>query len=179
MLWYSNLCPYRHGLFPVDPQRGREMIAVSPRSEIRLGLPLDSRGLLRRECPGCHRQFKVALFGDSTDLSASKRLTCPYCATTGPRDQFFTKEQAKHITEAVSQEVVAPLVDRFARNLERMNRPGSPVRFETKRSPRRPVRRLTERDDMDARQCRACGFSFAIATGHEGPLRCPACGEAQ
>jgi DNA-directed RNA polymerase subunit RPC12/RpoP len=147
--------------------------------KIRLGLPLDSRGLLRRECPQCHRQFKVALFADGTDLSPGKTLTCPYCAAARPRDQFFTKEQGRHATETVSEKAVAPLLDQLVRNLESMNRPGSPVRFETKRSPRRPVRSLTERDDMDARQCGACGFSFAIAPGDEGAVRCPACGEAQ
>ena len=152
---------------------------MSRAGEIRLGLPLDSRGLLRRECPQCHRQFKVALFGDGADLSPGKTLTCPYCAAARPRDQFFTKEQARHVTEAVSAEVVAPSVDQFARNLEKMNQPGSPVRFEIKRSAKRPVRRLTERDDMDARECAACRFTFATAPPHQGSLHCPACGEAQ
>lgn len=157
----------------------REVVTMSRAGGIRLGLPLDSRGLLRRECPQCRRQFKVALFGDGAELSPDKTLTCPYCGAARPRDQFLTKEQARHATEAVSAGVVGPLLDQLARNLERMSQPGSPVRFETKRSAKRPLRRLTERDDMEARQCGGCRFSFAIATAHEGPLRCPACEETQ
>lgn len=74
-------------------------------------LPRDSLGFVRRECPACHRPFKIL----GTNLEGQlvfERLsayvahanpheadwpegmrTCPYCSTAATDDQWFTAEQ--------------------------------------------------------------------------------------
>lgn len=65
---------------------------------------LDSDGFLRRECPGCLRQFKC-FYGRHPDapddyVEPDVDRTCPYCGHSASPDTWWTPEQAEYLSEA-------------------------------------------------------------------------------
>ena len=81
---------------------------------INVSLNTDGDGFLSQECPGCERRFKVK-FGEGGEGPIS---FCPYCDYTG-QNCWWTPEQAKHLGEVASQQVVGPMLDKVAKNLKR------------------------------------------------------------
>lgn len=123
-------------------------------------LPLDGDGFLRRACPQCAREFKwrpapsnddAAGEPDTPHDAAPLHYFCPYCHEPSAADEsWFTGEQVAYMQELTAAEVLGPQLRQFGRNLEALNRPGSPVTFragDTGSQCQRPAP-LSEPDDM-------------------------------
>lgn len=95
--------------------------------EFSIGLPLDSDGFLRRQCPACQREFKwlYTESADETDEESTPQFYfCPYCGGQAAPDEWWTRDQLEAIQGAVFDKVVEPDVDEL-RNLARDIRRGS------------------------------------------------------
>ena len=85
-------------------------------------LPIDKDGFLRRECPYCGKPARI--------------------------DAWWTKEQRQYMNQLAAAKVIGPELNKFAKDLKRLNRPGSLIRFEAKyKTPSKPLS-LQEPDDM-------------------------------
>lgn len=131
-------------------------------SEIRMNLPfpLDDDRFFIRECPLCHKEFKVLLKKEeltdlaqkgidsfmidlkkeTTDLDEDERseteFTCPYCGQQAPSDSWWTQEQLAYVG-IVAKNIMAKMVnENLIRPLKRtFRRSGSgmvSIRFEGK-----------------------------------------------
>jgi len=137
-----------------------------------VSLSTDADGFVSQECPVCRRRFKV-VFGEGSDRPIGH---CSYCGHTG-RDCWWTRQQAAYLRGVVGERVVDPMLDDFARSINRMNRAGSLVQMKAsvKRNPRsrRPVE---PSDSMAVVTFRCCGERIK----HDGSTRqlyCVICGK--
>lgn len=126
--------------------------------ELRLSLPLDSDGYLRRQCPQCEREFKW--LHDEDDVPARSEVFCPYCGGLLPVDQCWTKSQVEAMQAAAGQEMLSSLR-------------GSG--FEVTIDPPPPP--LIETDDMDA-VASPCHQTEPVKVyeSWELPIHCLVCG---
>lgn len=133
---------------------------MSEMVETDISFPLDRDGFFRRECPFCHKEFKVLLEKDelvdfiqkhkdsfmiepkeetmeSDDVECSDiEFTCPYCGQRAPANHWWTQEQIAYI-DIVIQNILAKTVNEsLIRPLKRtFQRPSSgqvSIRFESK-----------------------------------------------
>ena len=73
---------------------------------IRVTMPLDSDGFLRRECPTCERQFKW--FGHAEGDSAAEPVDqyfCPLCGAQHGVASWWTREQLDYARDAAGPEI--------------------------------------------------------------------------
>jgi uncharacterized Zn-finger protein len=75
--------------------------------ELRLELPLDSDGFLRRQCPHCEREFKWK--HEEADVPDRTDVFCPYCGTQSSTDQCWTNAQVEAMQAAAGQEMLLGL----------------------------------------------------------------------
>ena len=140
---------------------------------IPVSFPFDSQGYLSQECPECERQFKVR-FGQGSEQPLS---FCPYCGHEG-RNCWWTTEQAEHVAALAREKVVSPLMDDFARRLQRLNRPGGMLRVSVRRSATpRAVAPVEPEEELQEHFFPCCGERIR----HEesaGGLFCVICGAA-
>ncbi len=62
--------------------------------EIRVGLPLDTDGFLRRECPTCEREFKWFHHEQSDpDAEIATQYFCPLCGVAAGLNAWWTQTQ--------------------------------------------------------------------------------------
>ncbi|MGK2887246.1 MAG: hypothetical protein ACSLE8_21160 [Rhodococcus sp. (in: high G+C Gram-positive bacteria)] len=77
----------------------------------------DEDGYVGRECPPCHRYFKVRL---GTGLHGQDTAYCPYCGATNKPSAFLTHDQLEYAKstalQRVQHELLAPL-----QNLQNLN----------------------------------------------------------
>lgn len=119
-----------------------------------MSLPLDSDGFLRRECPGCERQFKwrptppdaVESSGDINAESEGEYF-CPYCHQPAATGAWWTQEQVAFARELATAEIVGPQLRDLRRSVEDINRGGF-LRTETELTIGSRPEPLTEPDDM-------------------------------
>lgn len=97
--------------------------------EIKMYLPLDKDGFLRRECPNCKRQFKWFPSKSETGQVAQTQYYCPYCEKVAPINSWWTKKQLEYTKQFAVNEIVDPELRKFVEDIRRLNRPGSPVSF--------------------------------------------------
>ncbi len=99
---------------------------------LKVSLSTDAEGFLSQECPVCGKRFKV-MFGEGSDRAIGH---CPYCGHAG-KDCWWTKEQAAYLTGVVGERMVNPMLEDFARGVNRMNRGHALVQMKArvKRSP--------------------------------------------
>jgi len=114
--------------------------------EIRVPVPLDDDGFLRRECPACGREFKW-FYSEDSEPVPTDGYACPYCAQTADADSWFTQAQIDVVHDAVGREIVDPMLDEFGREMRHASR-GSFVQVDVTSSPRPPRPQLTEPNDM-------------------------------
>jgi len=116
---------------------------------VSVGMPLDTDGFLRRECPTCEREFKwLHSDGDASEEEPDSGYFCPYCAVQAPGGAWFTKAQADHIAGVGAHEFLGPLLDEMKRSFGGLNRPDSMIKVSvTGDTPPRPEP-LSEQDDM-------------------------------
>jgi len=159
----------------------------------RLALAIDRQGFLRRECPSCHRLFKVRATGLEGRAALRRLLApvscenlheaawppasrhCPYCGGAAGDDQWFTAEQRAFLDErgqTLGQEVRYEQLAHVLRTLAQNPGPTFlPVRPE--RCERRPP---AEPDDMRLVSLFCCGEELKISETWQGPVRCFLCG---
>lgn len=114
---------------------------------IKISIPLDSDGFMRRECPSCEREFKWLPTAEGGESPAAYR--CPYCREVGAPDQWWTKQQAEHIAETVQAQVVRPQLDKMAKDFNRRSPKGGLISAKmTVKPARRSTASLAELDDM-------------------------------
>ncbi len=105
---------------------------------VKVSLSTDSDGFTSQECPSCHRVFKV-VFGEGSGRPIG---FCPYCGHAG-QGCWWTQQQADYLTGVAGEKLVGPILDEFARDMKRLNRPGSLISFDVdvKRGsvPRQPL----------------------------------------
>lgn len=163
------------------PSSGRSATVprVSDEVTVSLSLPLDEDGFVRRECPTCEREFKctAAPEGEEGTPAPEGGYFCPYCAVQAPPNAWWTKAQLEAAKAAMYQEVVAPELEKFKRNIEGMNRQGGflsmSVSIEGDDQDEPP---LTEINDM-TRVDFACHPEdpVKVLDGWERPVHCMIC----
>lgn len=99
--------------------------------DISINLPFDKDGFLRRECPSCKRQFKWLPSKDKSNKQSKLQYYCPYCGKLANINEWWTKEQAQYIKQKLSK-VTEPELEKFTKDLKRLNKPGSIIRVEPK-----------------------------------------------
>jgi len=172
-----------HGYVPTQP-RGWSMSEES----LKISVPLDSDGFLRRECPTCETEFKwlpsvdeAAAHTDSEEESPSS-YTCPYCGIQAPAGSWATKAQVELAQSVVMREIVGPQLEEFGRELNRLNREtGGLITFSAQVEHDQPTTdpTLTEADDM-RRVDFAChpDEPIKILEDWQGDVYCLVCGTA-
>ena len=103
--------------------------------ELKMEVPLDEDGFLRRECPHCEEQFKWRptpnARSQAENLSELPTYFCPLCGEAAKADAWWTPEQIEHATGVAKAEVLGPMLNDFQSDLRRLNRPGSGFRVTT------------------------------------------------
>lgn len=158
-----------------------------------LALPMDSGGFVRRECPTCHRLFKVRgthLEGRLVLLRLSSLVAhanrhesdwpeavrhCPYCGAQATDERWFTAEQRAFLdgrAETFGQELRYEQLMHVERTLaDNPNPTFLPVR------PERGAAALpAEPEDMRRVPLLCCREELKICEGWTGPVRCYFCG---
>ncbi len=94
---------------------------------VTVSLPTDSDGFVSQECPACSKRFKV-VFGEGSDRPISH---CPYCSHVN-QDCWWTQAQADYFAAMAGQEIAGPLLDDFARGVNRISKPGDFLKISAK-----------------------------------------------
>ncbi|MGC4114346.1 MAG: hypothetical protein QM765_06975 [Myxococcales bacterium] len=159
----------------------------------RLMLAIDRQGFQRRECPSCHRVFKVRATGMEAQLALKRLLApvecenlhetdwpalarhCPYCGGAASDDQWFTAEQrafldkrGQTLGEELRYEQLAHVLRTLAANPGPTYLPVRPKRIDA--SP------PAEPDDMRVVTLFCCGEELKVADSWQGSVRCFLCG---
>lgn len=140
---------------------------------MRVSIEPDGEGFLSQECPACHKLFKV-VFGEGSDRPISY---CPYC---GHREEgcWWTREQADYFAGMVGEEEVKPMLQKFARDIKRMNRAGSFIKFDAKvRMRKAPSPPMETEATMPIAEFKCCGERVKH-DGSKKKLHCPICGRS-
>jgi hypothetical protein len=124
---------------------------MSDDRQFAMSVPLDDDGFLRRECPICEREFKwlnsegAGIEGEKPDPAG---YYCPYCGLQAPLDAWWTREQLEHAQAIVTQEVIAPELEKLKKSLESSS--GGFLRVSAEVStPAPPASEMTEANDMN------------------------------
>jgi hypothetical protein len=155
---------------------------------LKMSVPLDGDGFLRRECPTCEREFKWLpsapgeAVEDANSGTDTPSYTCPYCGIQAPAGSWATKAQVELAQSIVMREVVGPQLEEFGRELERMNREtGGLITFSAQVEHDQPITdpTLTESDDM-RRVDFTChpGEPIKVLEDWQGDVFCLVCGTA-
>lgn len=169
---------------------------------IRVYFPLDA-GFLRRECPYCHRAFKIQLLEQEIEDLASRleesylveeskkreshgpeeseeMRTCPYCGQQASADSWWTQEQLAHAMRHVENLVADMVNEKFIRPLERKfgRKTSGPVsiRFEGRELEKKSTWMSPESPDMKAFDLPCCGRKVKVDPNWTGHIHCFFCG---
>jgi uncharacterized Zn finger protein (UPF0148 family) len=153
--------------------------------DIKLGttVPLDSDGFLRRECPTCEREFKwqqSADDGTGAETVPDGGYFCPYCGVQAPADSWFTQAQLALAQNMIETEVLAPMIEDFARDIERSSsRSRGMIKATVTHDVPDQLDPLTETDDM-RRVDFPCHTSEPVKVLDDWtkPVHCLICGES-
>lgn len=161
-------------------------------AEEELRLPLDRSGFLRRECPRCHRQFKlrwseregrgvlrslglVVLHQNVEEVAPGALLDCPYCAYRAGEGEWWTEEQriflskrASTLDEEIRFEQLRHVERTLAQNPYPTFLPVAPAPFR--------VAIRAEPDDMRRVPLVCCGEEVKVRESWLLAIRCPFCG---
>jgi hypothetical protein len=172
--------------------------------EMSLSFPLDDDGFFRRECPLCHREFKVLLeenelpslaqegigsylletqeeaTGANENEETESEFTCPYCGQRAPRDSWWTQEQLAYIG-AVAQNIIAKMVnEQLIRPLKRMSRRHSSglisLRFEGEEMKQQELWISPEVNDMEIFDLPCCYRRIKMDESWSSVVHCFFCG---
>jgi hypothetical protein len=168
------------------------MIANLGNEEL-LKIPLDRRGFLRRECPSCHRQFKLRwsardallvqrrlgkLLVHANDHELLRGFTlrrCPYCAFQADADDWWTEEQRQLLSRraaALGEEIRYEQL----RHVERSGVHGAGATFVAVPPDPFSFKPRAEPDDMRVVPLLCCSEDVKVRESWENRLACPFCG---
>ena len=143
--------------------------------EVQIALKTDKRGMVGRECPNkdCALYFKLK---PGTGLPTDE-TRCPYCETEGNSTDFLTTDQLKHVQTAGAKKILDPILTKFAKDIERLNRKqrGGLVQLEFSVK-RRGIRlhSYVEKHLETEVTCHQYGLEFAV---YGVFCSCPDCGQ--
>lgn len=167
-----------------------------------LTFPLDDEGYFRRECPYCHKEFKVmpekddfiefdkefidsisvaneSIEGekDPSDISV---FTCPYCNQKAPMGDWWTREQNEYI-RVVAKNIIAKIVnEKLIKPLKRnFGKPSSgmiSIKFKGQEIKRLEEWIGPEPNDMKIVDLPCCGKKVKIDDGWSDKIFCYYCG---
>jgi len=142
------------------------------RTHVKVRIPTDADGFTSQECPACRRRFKVVFSAQGGHPLAY----CPYCGHHG-HQCWWTSDQVKYFQGVVAERVVAPAMEKLARDLRRLNRPGSLVEFDLRVDrPRAPWVPREPATSMQLAVFPCCGERVKH-DGRSERLHCPVCGD--
>ena len=140
---------------------------------ITISIPTDEQGYLGRECPECHRYFKVML---GTGLTDPTPCFCAYCGHQAAADEFLTQDQLEFAKSAALRYAHGELFkmlkryegpigrqDRFIKMSLKVTPGSSPAAF-----------RYRERDLESQLTCAGCTLQYTIFGVF---AYCPDCGQ--
>lgn len=161
-------------------------------AEDEVRLPVDRAGFLRRECPCCHRQFKlrwseregrgilrslgeVVAHENVEEVGPDGTLDCPYCAHRADESAWWTEEQRVYLSkrattldEEIRFEQLRHMEHTLAENPYLTFLPVPPAPFQ--------VSIRSEPDDMRIVPLVCCGEEVKVRESWQGAVRCPFCG---
>jgi len=172
--------------------------------ELRIELPLDDGGFLRRECPLCRREFKVLVGAEELDDLASHglesflldedtdeteqdpqhvegpQLTCPYCGQQAESDNWWTEEQLAYV-RTFAENIVAEMANKqLIRPLKRRyggRRSGIvSISFEGNELPVEDPWISPGVNDMEVFNLPCCGRQIKVDEGWSETVHCHFCG---
>lgn len=160
-------------------------------SDARLSLPRNAQGLVGRECPKCHRTFRVAeppgeeqptraAFvaalrpANADELSGARERFCPYCGHRAPSDAFLTAAQREYV-QAWAQRVVRDVRYEQLRLPERTLSQNPYVTYVTVEPPPFVPPRPSE-PDARALSLVCCGERVVLDSPRCDSFVCPGCG---
>jgi len=118
--------------------------------EVRMAVPLDPDGFVRRACPNCEREFKCIIAAAEEEHEATAPppggYHCPYCGQQGPANSWWTEAQLEAAKSEVFREVVRPELERFAESMRHGS--GDFLSVDVEISPSAEPPPLTESGDM-------------------------------
>lgn len=169
-----------------------------------ISFPLDEDGFFRRECPFCHKEFKVKLEKEeladitqkgidsfmtepeeeTTDLDENRdsetEFICPYCEQQAHSNSWWTQEQLAYIG-VVAKNIMAKIVnEHLIRPLKRTFPKHSTdivsMRFEGKEMEQQEPWISPEINDMEIFDLPCCQRKIKIEDNWTSVVRCFFCG---
>lgn len=164
---------------------------------VRVHVPLDRDGYLRRTCPACGFEFKLPAppsdLGDPFELGVRRVMPnnidangpreercCPYCGTRAVAQEFTPQNVVEQMRTVAFAEAALPILSDLSRSIEQIfgrNR-GGLIQLRAEMSvPERPRAFFApEAPDGLVVRLACCNETLKIVTAWRGTLVCPACG---
>ncbi|WP_221847973.1 MULTISPECIES: hypothetical protein [Micrococcaceae] len=146
---------------------------------IRVALPLDTDGFLRRECPNCGGQFKWhhgPANAEAEQQSPPPAYSCPLCGRPAANDAWYTPAQIELATSSalhVAHEAIHDSLESALRGRKGLTYKRSRAALEEVTDP------LVEPDDMVIVASPCHDFEpIKVPEVHTGILYCLICGAA-
>ncbi len=170
--------------------------------EKKISLPLDEDGYFRRECPLCHKEFKILLSQEElTELaqeginsymleqqqetddsleeeedSCNTEYFCPYCEQKASNDNWWTQEQIAYV-HVVAENIFANLMnENFIKPMKRNFGRGSIIRFDAKEMKQREAWISPENNAMGIVELPCCQKKIKIEEHRNNKVYCYFCG---
>ncbi|MGA9526135.1 MAG: hypothetical protein WBV82_32045 [Myxococcaceae bacterium] len=159
----------------------------------RVGLPSDGLGFVRRECPHCHRQFKVRngpndggtvhrqlnrylLLANHEELHrGQEELYCVYCGRAALSDDWCTPQQRAWIEKLADVLAKEIRFEQLAWPSRTLRDNPAPTYVPVPPSDRLPEMRR-EPDDMRRASFICCVEEVKVESHWTQPVYCPSCG---
>lgn len=162
--------------------------------EMKVSIPLDDDGYLRKECPLCLKQFKVLLTEEEKNDFVNNAIklymvqdekieseenmdlehTCPYCGQKAPSDGWWTQEQAEFF-RTIAENMAADLVNEtLVKALKGMS--NDLFKVDANEMEKKKVWMHPEINDMTVFNLDCCERKIKIEDGWNGTVYCFFCG---
>lgn len=141
-------------------------------------LEADGDGLLGRECPAdqCSPKFfKIAVpADDADDHLTDASITCPYCGTKEPFQEFHTQAQINYTHDLVQAEMEKAIVRSLRKSTRRLNSIRGPIQLRATVTANLPTIRHYVEDKLKRQTtCEQCQGRYAV---YGVSYHCPFCG---
>lgn len=141
---------------------------------IPIQLRLDENGLLRKECPYCHTEYKI--FPESETDEFKEKSYCPACGLYSSYDQQLTKDQVEQIEQIVMNEAIEMLnkgLKKISKSINSKN-----IKMDIKPLKKTDIKTIIEIPSLEGVITNCCNETIFIE--HPNTYKviyCPKCGE--